>query len=121
MTHPNSLENLKKGAESRKTGKIRHHYTILPEHHAWLTSGGNASIRLGEMISKILAGELVGIQHLRKAEAEIERLRKQSQSISVNERDTRIRNELNCLAKMAREKEDFEMAKKLDLLRSEFC
>ena len=76
MIHPNSLENLKLGPQSRATSHVRKHYTIKPEHHAWLASGGNASLRLNEVLEKILNGELIGVQHLRKAEAEIERLKK---------------------------------------------
>jgi len=79
--HPNSLANLKLGAESRRSGKVRHHYTIKPENHAWLASGGNASLRLDEVISKILGNELLGYQHIRKAEAEIARLRKENEEL----------------------------------------
>lgn len=38
-----SLENLKLGAESRRQGKVRHNFTILPETVQWLKGTGNAS------------------------------------------------------------------------------
>jgi hypothetical protein len=73
--NPNSLANLKLGAASRHSGKQRHCYTIKPETHEWLAKSGNASMRLDEMVGKILAGELVTIQKLERAEAEIKRLK----------------------------------------------
>lgn len=75
--NPKSLENLKLGGASRRSGKERHAYSILPTTHSWLASGGNASQRLDEVVGKILAGELVGVAMLRKLEAEIADLKKQ--------------------------------------------
>jgi vacuolar-type H+-ATPase subunit H len=48
--NPNSLENLKLGAEARSQGKVRRNYTVLPETHEWLKSQGNAS----EMVDRLV-------------------------------------------------------------------
>ena len=74
--NPKSLENLKLGSKARYTGKERHNYTIMPATHEWLASGGNASLRLDEVVGKILRGELVGVERVRKLEAEVTSLKK---------------------------------------------
>lgn len=73
--NPNSLANLKLGAASRHSGKQRHCYTVKSETHNWLASSGNASMRLDEMVGKILAGELVAINKVQALQAEVDRLR----------------------------------------------
>lgn len=75
--NPNSLANLKLGATSRHSGKQRHCYTVKPETHNWLASSGNASMRLDEMVGKILAGELVAINKVQALQTEVERLKAQ--------------------------------------------
>lgn len=78
MSHnynPKSLENLKLGAQARYSGKERHAYTVKPETHQWLSSGGNASLRLDELVGKILTGELVNVSVVKKLEAEIAELK----------------------------------------------
>jgi len=57
--HPNSLENLKMGAVSRRQGKKKVTLTLLPETIAWLKSSGNSSERVDEMVRRILNGTLV--------------------------------------------------------------
>ena len=75
--NPKSLENLKLGAVSRRSGKERHAYTVLPTTHQWLSYGGNASHRLDELVGKIMRGELAGIERVRKLEREIADLKEQ--------------------------------------------
>lgn len=73
--NPKSLENLKLGADSRRQGKIRCTVTILPQTKEWLSSGGNLSGRIDEVVARILAGQLVGIKKVEKLETEIRRLK----------------------------------------------
>lgn len=53
-----SLENLKLGSESRKLGKVRHNFTILPETMEWLRSWGNASDAIDGLVKSAKSGEL---------------------------------------------------------------
>ena len=59
-----SLENLKKGPQSRDQGKQRVNLTLLPETVEWLGKGGNVSARIDEVVAKIKSGELVGTRQL---------------------------------------------------------
>ena len=45
-----SLENLKLGGQSRRKGKIRRTYTLLPETVEWLSQTGNASNSIDELV-----------------------------------------------------------------------
>lgn len=47
-----SLENLKLGAESRRQGKVRHNFTILPETVQWLKGTGNASDTIDALVTE---------------------------------------------------------------------
>lgn len=47
-----SLENLKLGAESRRQGKVRHNFTILPETVQWLKGIGNASDTIDALVAQ---------------------------------------------------------------------
>jgi hypothetical protein len=53
-----SLENLKLGAESRRVGKVRHNFTILPETVQWLKGTGNASDTIDALVASFKTGEL---------------------------------------------------------------
>lgn len=53
-----SLENLKLGAESRKLGKVRHNFTILPESMDWLRETGNASNAIDTLVEAARNGGL---------------------------------------------------------------
>lgn len=46
----NSLANLKLGAETRRQGKVRHNFTILPETVQWLKGTGNASDAIDALV-----------------------------------------------------------------------
>jgi hypothetical protein len=48
--NPRSLENLKLGGESRRQGKIRRTYTLLPETVEWLSQSGNASNSIDQLV-----------------------------------------------------------------------
>lgn len=74
--NPKSLENLKKGAESRRQDKVRCTVTLKPVTKQWLAKGGNMSGRIDEVVRRILEGELVGVKKVRELEAEIEKLKK---------------------------------------------
>ena len=64
-----SLENLKLGAESRRQGKVRHNFTILPETVQWLKCSGNASEAIDNLVSAALNQELFSEDtHHRKEE-----------------------------------------------------
>jgi hypothetical protein len=56
-----SLENLKLGAESRRQGKVRHNFTILPETVQWLKSSGNASEAIDNLVFAALNQKLFSI------------------------------------------------------------
>ncbi len=51
-----SLENLKLGAESRRLGKVRHNFTILPETAQWLKGTGNASDTIDSLVAEFKNG-----------------------------------------------------------------
>lgn len=53
-----SLENLKLGAESRRQGKVRHNFTILPETVQWLKCSGNASEAIDNLVFAALNQKL---------------------------------------------------------------
>jgi hypothetical protein len=53
-----SLENLKLGAESRRQGKLRHNFTILPETVQWLKGTGNASDAIDGLVEAARTGNL---------------------------------------------------------------
>lgn len=53
-----SLENLKLGAESRRQGKVRHNFTILPETVQWLKCSGNASEAIDNLVFAALDKKL---------------------------------------------------------------
>lgn len=53
-----SLENLKLGAESRRLGKVRHNFTILPETVQWLKGTGNASDAIDGLVEAAKTGGL---------------------------------------------------------------
>lgn len=53
-----SLENLKLGAESRRQGKLRHNFTILPETVQWLKGTGNASDAIDALVEAARKGGL---------------------------------------------------------------
>lgn len=53
-----SLENLKLGAESRRQGKLRHNFTILPETVRWLKATGNASDAIDGLVEAAGTGNL---------------------------------------------------------------
>lgn len=53
-----SLENLKLGAESRRLGKVRHNFTILPETMQWLRGTGNASDTIDGLVLAVKCGAL---------------------------------------------------------------
>lgn len=53
-----SLENLKLGAESRRQGKVRHNFTILPETVQWLKATGNASDTIDAIVGQFRNGDL---------------------------------------------------------------
>lgn len=76
--NPKSLENLKKGAESRRQDKVRCNVTIKPATKKWLAKGGNISGRIDEVVRRVLEGELVGVKKVRELEVEIEKLKKLS-------------------------------------------
>jgi hypothetical protein len=62
-----SLENLKLGAESRRQGKVRHNFTILPETVQWLKCSGNASEAIDNLVLAALDQKLFSINtHDRK-------------------------------------------------------
>lgn len=48
----NSLANLKLGAETRRLGKVRHNFTILPETAQWLKGTGNASDTIDALVDR---------------------------------------------------------------------
>ena len=54
----NSLANLKLGAESRRLGKLRHNFTILPETIQWLKGTGNASDTIDALVEAARTGGL---------------------------------------------------------------
>jgi hypothetical protein len=54
-----SLENLKLGAESRRQGKLRHNFTILPETVQWLKGTGNSSDTIDALVEAARNGGLV--------------------------------------------------------------
>jgi regulator of replication initiation timing len=56
-----SLENLKLGAESRRQGKVRHNFTILPETVQWLKCSGNASEAIDNLVFAALDQKLFSI------------------------------------------------------------
>lgn len=78
---PKSLENLRMGAIARNQGKVRCTVTISPESKAWLTSGGNLSGRIDELVHKVLNGELVGNRKLEELQREVERLQGEVESL----------------------------------------
>lgn len=51
-----SLENLKLGAESRRQGKVRHNFTIMPETVQWLKGTGNASDTIDALVERFKNG-----------------------------------------------------------------
>lgn len=51
-----SLENLKLGAESRRQGKVRHNFTIMPETVQWLKGTGNASDAIDALVERFKNG-----------------------------------------------------------------
>lgn len=51
-----SLENLKLGAESRRQGKVRHNFTIMPETVQWLKGTGNASDAIDALVEHFKNG-----------------------------------------------------------------
>ncbi len=53
-----SLENLKLGAESRRQGKVRCNFTILPETIQWLKCSGNASSAIDNLVFAALNQKL---------------------------------------------------------------
>lgn len=53
-----SLENLKLGAESRRQGKLRHNFTILPETVQWLKGTGNSSDAIDVLVEAARTGGL---------------------------------------------------------------
>lgn len=53
-----SLENLKLGADSRRLGKVRHNFTILPATAEWLKATGNASDAIDGLIGDFRNGKL---------------------------------------------------------------
>jgi hypothetical protein len=53
-----SLENLKLGAESRRQGKLRHNFTILPETVQWLKGTGNSSDAIDTLVEAARTGRV---------------------------------------------------------------
>lgn len=76
-----SLENLKLGAESRKLGKVRHNFTILPETMDWLRGTGNASDAIDSLVQVARSGGL----NSKHTHGQIEQ--NYQESISVYERE----------------------------------
>lgn len=76
-----SLENLKLGAESRKLGKVRHNFTILPETMEWLRGTGNASDAIDSLVQIAKSGGLNSNNTHERIE------QKYQESINVYERE----------------------------------
>lgn len=76
-----SLENLKLGAESRKLGKVRHNFTILPETMEWLRGTGNASDAIDSLVQVAKSGGLNSSNTQERIE------QKYQESINVYERE----------------------------------
>lgn len=53
-----SLENLKLGSESRKLGKVRHNFTLMPGSVQWLKGTGNASDAIDALVDAARSGGL---------------------------------------------------------------
>lgn len=53
-----SLKNLELGSESRKLGKVRHNFTLMPESVNWLKETGNASDAIDSLVKAARSGEL---------------------------------------------------------------
>lgn len=53
-----SLENLRLGSESRKLGKVRHNFTLMPGSVEWLKGTGNASDAIDALVEAARNGGL---------------------------------------------------------------
>lgn len=53
-----SLANLELGAKSRKLGKVRHNFTIMPDSMEWLRGTGNASDAIDSLVQAARNGGL---------------------------------------------------------------
>ncbi len=76
-----SLENLKLGAESRKLGKVRHNFTIMPDSMEWLRGTGNASDAIDGLVQAARNGGLSSNNTHERIEQEYQ------ESINVYERE----------------------------------
>ena len=71
----NSLANLKLGAESRRLGKVRHNFTILPETAQWLKGTGNASDTIDALVDRFKNNGLSSNHtHDKKEDSQLEAL-----------------------------------------------
>lgn len=99
-----SLENLKLGAESRRLGKVRHNFTILPETAEWLKATGNASDAIDGLVGDFRSGRLSSkhthdgkedkhvlpndvYERIESLEKENEQLRSQLEKLQASEKD----------------------------------
>lgn len=57
----NSLANLRLGGESRRLGKVRCNFSILPETSQWLKATGNASDCIDALVEAVKKGGLTSI------------------------------------------------------------
>lgn len=100
----NSLANLKLGAESRRLGKLRHNFTILPETIQWLKGTGNASDAIDVLVERFKSNgvnsnhthdkkeddQLVSddmYKQIETLQAELDETRSQLEKVKAAERD----------------------------------